>query len=68
VALGKLVRFGISLDITLLNKFDQHIRDKNYNCRSEALRDLIRQELVEKQWKTGDEIAGAITLIYDHHH
>jgi len=63
----KLVRFGISLDSALLNKFDRLIREKNYNCRSEALRDLIRQELVEKQWKSGDEIAGAITLIYDHH-
>jgi len=65
--MSKLVRFGVSLDQGLLTKFDQLARRKNYNCRSEALRDLIRKDLVEKQWQEGKEIAGAITLIYDHH-
>ena len=65
--MAQLVRFGVSLEKDLLDKFDQIIRHKNYTNRSEALRDLIRQELVEKQWRTGGEIAGAITLIYDHH-
>ncbi|MBP7528979.1 MAG: nickel-responsive transcriptional regulator NikR [Syntrophorhabdaceae bacterium] len=63
-----LVRFGVSLDSELLRKFDQLIREKNYSNRSEAFRDLIRQELVEKEWEAGGEVAGAITLIYDHHH
>lgn len=63
-----LVRFGVSLDSELLRKFDQLIREKNYSNRSEAFRDLIRQELVAKEWETGGEVAGAITLIYDHHH
>ena len=65
--MGRLVRFGVSLDSELLNKFDLLTKEKNYTCRSEAFRDLIRQELVQKQWQAGDEIAGAITLIYDHH-
>ena len=63
-----LVRFGVSLDSELLRKFDDLIREKNYSNRSEALRDLIRQELVSKEWEVGEEVAGAITLIYDHHH
>jgi CopG family nickel-responsive transcriptional regulator len=63
-----LVRFGVSLDSELLRKFDQLIREKNYSNRSEAFRDLIRQELVAKEWEAGGEVAGAITLIYDHHH
>jgi len=63
----QLVRFGISLENDLLGKFDRHIKIKNYTNRSEAIRDLIRQELVQKQWQTGSEVAGAITLIYDHH-
>jgi len=63
-----LVRFGVSLDSELLRKFDQLIREKNYSNRSEAFRDLIREELVAKEWETGGEVAGAITLIYDHHH
>lgn len=64
----KLVRFGVSLDDELLKKFDRYIKEKNYSNRSEAFRDLIRQELVKKEWDSDTEIAGAITLIYDHHH
>jgi CopG family nickel-responsive transcriptional regulator len=64
---SKLVRFGISLEQELLDKFDRLTRERNYTCRSEALRDLMRQELVQKQWHEGKEVAGAITLIYDHH-
>lgn len=63
-----LVRFGVSLDSELLDKFDRFIKEKNYSNRSEAFRDLIRQELIKKEWDTDTEIAGAITLIYDHHH
>ena len=63
----ELFRFGISLPKDLLNKFDKLIGEKNYSNRSEAFRDLIRQELVKKEWQEGDAIAGAITLIYNHH-
>ena len=66
--MAKVVRFGVSLDGELLEKFDRFIKEKSYINRSEAFRDLIRQELVKKQWDTDAEVAGAITLIYDHHH
>lgn len=62
-----LFRFGISIERELLRKFDNLIKKKQYSCRSEALRDLIRQELVSREWQEGKEVAGAITLIYDHH-
>jgi CopG family nickel-responsive transcriptional regulator len=62
-----LFRFGVSLDKALLDKFDLYIRERNYSNRSEAFRDLIRQELIKKEWDEGDDVAGAITLIYDHH-
>jgi len=65
--MSELFRFGVSLDKALLDKFDRYIRDRNYSNRSEAFRDLIRQELIKKEWQEGDDIAGAITLIYDHH-
>jgi len=65
--MDKLVRFGVSLEKDLLIKFDNLAKERNYACRSEALRDLIRQELVQKEWLTGEEVAGVITLIYDHH-
>ncbi len=62
-----LIRFGVSIDKGLLLKFDSFIKDKRYTNRSEAFRDLIRRELVQKQWQGNHEIAGAITLIYNHH-
>ena len=65
--MANLVRFGVSLEKGLLVKFDQLIKNKNYQNRSEAFRDLIRQELVKKQWRKAGEIAGAIIIIYDHH-
>jgi CopG family nickel-responsive transcriptional regulator len=63
----ELARFGISLDKELLAKFDQRRKLKRYANRSEAIRDLIREDLVKAEWHDNKEIAGAITLIYDHH-
>ncbi len=65
--MAELFRFGISLPKDLIDKFDRLIREKNYTNRSKALGDLIRQELIKREWREGKEIAGAITLIYDHH-
>ena len=65
--MSELFRFGISLPKDLLDKFDKLISEKNYTNRSEAFRDLIRQELVKKEWEEGEEVAGTITIIYDHH-
>ena len=62
-----LIRFGISLEKDLSKKFDKRIQRKGYTNRSEAIRDLIRQDLVDQAWKEGAEVAGAVTLIYDHH-
>ena len=65
--MSELVRFGVSLEKSLLDRFDVLIREKQYTNRSEALRDLIRRELVQREWQRGSDVAGAITLIYDHH-
>ena len=65
--MSDLIRFGVSLDKELLNKFDKLIQDKGYSNRSEAIRDLIREDLVRREWILGDDVAGAITLVYDHH-
>lgn len=65
--MSELIRFGVSLDKNLLAKFDHLIKSRRYTNRSEAFRDLIRQELVKKEWDEDREVAGAITFIYDHH-
>lgn len=63
----KLVRFGISMDSRLLKRFDQMIAEKGYSNRSEAIRDLIRDQLVDATWKEErKEVVGTITLVYDH--
>ena len=63
----KLVRFGVSLEEGLLINFDKHIKEKEYQNRSEAIRDLIREEFVKKEWIADKKVAGTITLIYNHH-
>ncbi|MDD5246749.1 MAG: nickel-responsive transcriptional regulator NikR [Candidatus Omnitrophica bacterium] len=65
--MAHLVRFGVSLEKDLLGHFDSHLKQKKYTNRSEAIRDLIREDLVKQQWQEGKEIAGTVTLIYDHH-
>ncbi|MDO9534140.1 MAG: nickel-responsive transcriptional regulator NikR [Bacillota bacterium] len=66
--MADLVRFGVSINEDLLNKFDSLIVNKGYNNRSEAIRDLIRNQLVEVEWENEkEEVAGTVTLIYDHH-
>ena len=65
--MSNLTRFGISLERELLKSFDAHIKSKNYKNRSEAFRDLIRENLIKSECMKGKIIAGAIILIYDHH-
>ncbi|MBD3315217.1 MAG: nickel-responsive transcriptional regulator NikR, partial [Chitinivibrionales bacterium] len=66
--MSTLYRFGVSLEKNLIDAFDRHIERKSYRNRSEAIRDLIRDELVRQEWTEGTEVAGAVTLAYDHHH
>ncbi len=63
-----VVRFGVSLEPVLLQKFDTHIEQEGYRSRSEAIRDLIREKLNEKAVAEEErEGAGTITFLYDHH-
>lgn len=65
--MAPLVRFGVSLGKDLLDRFDALIAERRFASRSEAFRDLIRGALVEEEWRKGGEVAGAVTLVYDHH-
>ena len=59
-------RFGVSIDESLLKEFDEYIRKKGYLTRSEAIRDLIRNALIENKVEENAEIFGTIALIYNH--
>jgi CopG family transcriptional regulator, nickel-responsive regulator len=63
-----LERIGISLEQDLLAQFDRLIAEKGYVNRSEAIRDLIRDSLVQREWAEGgkDEKVAVVTLVYDH--
>ena len=63
----KIVRFGVSLEPELLKKFDKLIRKKGYASRSEAIRDLIRDETVKQSFENENEdVVGTLTIVYDH--
>ncbi|MEW6081276.1 MAG: nickel-responsive transcriptional regulator NikR [Bacillota bacterium] len=64
----KIIRFGVSMEADLLERFDGQIGRKGYGSRSEAIRDLVRKSLIHEGWEAGEqEVAGTITLLYDHH-
>jgi len=66
--MSKLVRFGVSIEESLLRHFDSLIAKRKYTNRSEAIRDLIRNQLVDLDWKDDSAIVvGAVTIVYDHH-
>ena len=66
--MGALSRIGVAIDSDLLDKFDRLIGQRGYTNRSEAFRDLIREELVERTWESPDShVVGTVTLVYDHH-
>jgi len=63
-----IMRFGVSIDSQLIKKFDSLIGRKGYATRSEAIRDMIRDSLVEREWESEErETVGTITLVYNHH-
>jgi len=63
----RLVRFGVSIEENLLKRFDTYIRERDYENRSEAVRDLMRAALVKNEWDEQKDIAGGIAFVYDHH-
>jgi CopG family transcriptional regulator, nickel-responsive regulator len=66
--MADIIRFGISMDAKLLERFDAFLDSHGYANRSEAVRDLVRDRLVQEEWKNErEETVGTITLVYDHH-
>jgi CopG family nickel-responsive transcriptional regulator len=65
--MSELVRTGLSLENDLLVKFDEAIAKKGYGNRSEAIRDLIRDNLVTEDIDKNRVVVGTLTVVYDHH-
>ncbi len=66
--MGDLARIGIAIPEDLLEEFDRLIERRGYATRSEAVRDLVRKELVDEIAASPNaEVYGTVTVIYDHH-
>ncbi len=65
--MSDIIRFGISLKSSLLEKFDRLNEETGYKNRSEAIRDLIREKLIVEEWAASEsENVGVFSLVYNH--
>jgi CopG family transcriptional regulator, nickel-responsive regulator len=66
--MSEIVRFSVSVEEELLEKFDRFCKEEQFATRSEAVRQLIRDQLTRRAWASESrEVAGTLTLVYDHH-
>jgi CopG family nickel-responsive transcriptional regulator len=63
----ELKRFGVSLEEDLLAALDEFVEERQFPNRSQALRHLIKNNIIRKKWEENKVVAGAIVLVYDHH-
>ena len=62
-----VVRFGVSFEKEVLEALDEYVHENKFSNRSQALRQLVNKHIVEKKWQCNNQVAGAVTLVYDHH-
>lgn len=61
-----VVRFGVSLEKELLEQLDQYVQNNRFSNRSQAIRQLIQKNLVEKKWQCNNIVVGSVNLVYMH--
>ncbi len=65
---SKTVRISISIPRQEAEELDRIIREGPHASRSAFLTDLVREKALESRSRCGKQpVAGAITLVYDHH-
>jgi CopG family nickel-responsive transcriptional regulator len=65
--MSEVVRLSLSIEKPLYDQMEKLVKKSGYKNRSEFVRDMVRQRLVQGQWEKDQEVLGTITLIYDHH-
>ncbi len=65
--MAELTRTGVSIEEDLLKQFDRVIAKRGYKNRSEAIRDLIRESLVDEAIDQNKQVVATLSMIYDHH-
>lgn len=64
----KITRVSLTLPRHLLDELDQVLKAQEYSSRSEAVRDALRNFLVDYRWRQelkGEQL-GAVVIVYDH--
>ncbi len=61
-----VVRFGVSFEKEVLDALDEYVLENKFSNRSQALRRLVNRHIVEKKWQCNNQVAGAVTLVYNH--
>ncbi len=62
-----LARISITVEEDLLEQFDDYVKERGFPTRSEAMKNMMRDAIVQDEWKKGEFVAGNISLVYDHH-
>ncbi len=65
--MSDLIRISLSIDQRLLDALEKMLETSRYTNRSEFVRDMIRERLVQQEWKSNREVVGTITLVFNHH-
>lgn len=65
--MSELTRTTLAIEKGLLAKFDRWMAHHGYTNRSEAMRDLVRQALVQQEWSDPmAKVVATLSIIYDH--
>jgi CopG family nickel-responsive transcriptional regulator len=62
-----IVRVSLSIEKPLFDRLEEMVAGSDYGNRSEFVRDLIRDHLVQQDWQGDETMLGTISLVYDHH-
>jgi CopG family nickel-responsive transcriptional regulator len=65
--MSELVRISMSIEQPLYERLEELVARSGYSNRSEFVRDLVRNRLVEEEWAHEDDLLGTISMVYDHH-
>jgi CopG family nickel-responsive transcriptional regulator len=65
--MADLERVSLAIERELIDRFDQLLAQGGHSNRSEAIRDLIRDRVVEGEQPAGSgECVGTLTIVYEH--
>ncbi|MEJ2076732.1 MAG: nickel-responsive transcriptional regulator NikR [Acidobacteriota bacterium] len=65
--MSDVVRLSFSIEQSLVSRLEQLMAEAGYRNRSEFIRDMIRDRIVESEWRSNENVVGTVTLLYDHH-